>query len=86
MRHRLPRAPNRQFNRVLHTRPAFSAATRPPGRDHYERKRAGKAPMEAMPCVSRRLSDGVFQNMLDDAVRGTTESEDELGRTTGTRL
>ena len=35
-----------------------------------ERKRAdGKAPMEAMRCVKRRLSDIVYQQMLNDAVR-----------------
>jgi hypothetical protein len=32
-----------------------------PGRDYYERKKAdGKAPMEAMRCVKRRLSDIVY--------------------------
>ena len=48
------------------------------GRAYYDRKKAdGKAPMEAMRCVKRRLSDIVFQTMLNDAVR-TTEA------TTGT--
>src|SRR4051812_36080359 len=47
-----------------------------PGRDYYERKKAdGKAPMEAMRCVKRRLSDIVFQAMLNDAVRGTEGSQ-----------
>jgi transposase len=42
-----------------------------PGRDYYERKKTdGKAPMEAMRCVKRRLSDIVFKAMLNDAVRG----------------
>ena len=41
-----------------------------PGRDYYDRKKAdGKAPMEAMRCVKRRLSDIVFQQMLNDAIR-----------------
>ncbi len=40
------------------------------GRDYYERKKAdGKAPMEAMRCVKRRLSDIVFQQMLNDAMK-----------------
>ena len=39
------------------------------GRDYYDRKKAdGKAPMEAMRCVKRRLSDIVFQRMLNDAM------------------
>ena len=39
------------------------------GRDYYDRKKAdGKAPMEAMRCVKRRLSDIVFQQMLNDAM------------------
>src|SRR4051794_41255442 len=43
-----------------------------PGRDYYEGKKAdGKTPMEAMRCVKRRLSDIVFQAMLNHAVRGT---------------
>lgn len=58
------------------------------GRDYYERKRADrKAPMEAMRCVKRRLSDIVFQTVLNDAVRATaTTSGTGPGRTTGTRL
>lgn len=40
-----------------------------PGRDYYERKKAdGKTPMEAMRCVKRRLSDMVYQQMLNDAL------------------
>ena len=39
------------------------------GRTYYDRKRAdGKGPMEAMRCVKRRLSDIVFQQMLNDAI------------------
>jgi hypothetical protein len=37
---------------------------------HYEPKKAdGNAPMEAMRCVRRRLSDIVVHTMLNDAVR-----------------
>ena len=42
------------------------------GRAYYDRKRAdGKGPMEAMRCVKRRLSDIVYQQMLNDALRQT---------------
>jgi transposase len=42
------------------------------GHDYYERKKAdGKAPMEAMRCVKRRLSDIVYRQMLHDALGQT---------------
>jgi transposase len=42
------------------------------GRDYYERKNAdGKAPMEAMRCVKRRLSDLVYQQIRNDALAHT---------------
>ena len=42
------------------------------GRDYYERKKNdGKAPMEAMRCVKRRLSDIVYHQMLHDALGQT---------------
>ena len=45
------------------------------GRDYYDRKKAdGKAPMEAMRCVKRRLSDIVYQQMLHDALARTATS------------
>ena len=56
-------------NRVLHL---MARVLRNPseGRDYYDRKKAdGKAPMEAMRCVKRRLSDIVFQQMLNDAMK-----------------
>jgi transposase len=69
---RLSRAGNRQINRVLHTMARVQLRNPTAGRDYYERKRADrKAPMEAMRCVKRRLSDIVFQTMLNDAVRAT---------------
>ena len=72
VRHRLSRAGNRQINRVLHTMARVQLRNPTPGRDYYERKKAdGKAPMEAMRCVKRRLSDIVFQTMLNDAVGAT---------------
>jgi hypothetical protein len=72
VRHRLSRAGNRQINRVLHTMARVQLRNPTPGRDYYERKKAdGKARMEAMRCVKRRLSDIVFQTMLNDAVSAT---------------
>ena len=72
VRHRLSRAGNRQINRVLHTMARVQLRNPSPGRDYYERKKAnGKAPMEAMRCVKRRLSDIVYQQMLNDTVRTT---------------
>ena len=68
IRHRLSRRGNRQINRVLHTMARVQLRNQTPGRDYYDRKKAdGKAPMEAMRCVKRRLSDIVFQTMLNDA-------------------
>jgi len=70
VRHRLSRTGNRQINRVLHTMARVQLRNPSPGRDYYERKKAdGKAPMEAMRCVKRRLSDIVYRTMLNDAVR-----------------
>jgi transposase len=70
VRHRLSRAGNRQINRILHTMARVQLRNPTPGRGYYERKRAdGKTPMEAMRCVKRRLSDIVYQQMLNDAVR-----------------
>jgi transposase len=74
VRHRLSRKGNRQINRVLHTMARVQLRNPTEGRAYYDRKKAdGKAPMEAMRCVKRRLSDIVFQTMLNDAVR-TTET------------
>ncbi len=71
IRHRLSRKGNRQINRVLHTMARVQLRNPTEGRAYYDRKKAdGKAPMEAMRCVKRRLSDIVYRAMLDDAVRG----------------
>ena len=78
-RHRLSRKGNRQINRVLHTMARVQLRNPTEGRAYYERKKAdGKAPMEAMRCVKRRLSDIVFQTMLNDAVR-TTDATTRTG-------
>ena len=79
VRHRLSRKGNRQINRVLHTMARVQLRNPTEGRAYYDRKKAdGKGPMEAMRCVKRRLSDIVFQTMLNDAVR-TTEATTRTG-------
>ena len=71
-RHRLSRAGNRQINRVLHIMARVQIRNPSEGRAYYDRKKSdGKAPMEAMRCVKRRLSDIVYQQMLHDALRHT---------------
>jgi transposase len=72
VRHRLSRAGNRQINRVLHIMARVQIRNPSQGRDYYERKKAdGKTPMEAMRCVKRRLSDIVYQQMLNDTLGQT---------------
>jgi hypothetical protein len=40
------------------------------GRDYYDRKKnSGKSSMEAMRCLKRRLSDLVYRQMLNDALK-----------------
>jgi transposase len=70
VRHRLSRAGNRQINRVLHIMATVQLRNPTEGRAYFDRKKtAGKTSMEAMRCVKRRLSDIVYRQMLDDAVR-----------------
>ena len=70
VRHRLSRKGNRQINRVLHTMARVQLRNPTEGRAYYDRKKAdGKAPMEALRCVKRRLSDIVYRTMLSDAIR-----------------
>jgi transposase len=70
VRHRLSRGGNRQINRVLHIMARVQIRNPSEGRDYYDRKKTdGKAPMEAMRCVKRRLSDIVYQQMLNDAMK-----------------
>jgi transposase len=72
VRHRLCRGGNRQINRVLHIMARVQIRNPSEGRDYYDRKKThGKAPMEAMRCVKRRLSDIVYQQMLNDAITHT---------------
>jgi Transposase IS116/IS110/IS902 family len=67
-RHRLSRAGNRRINRVLHIMAVVQLRHDTEGRAYYRRRvAAGKAPMEAMRALKRRLSDVVYRQMLRDA-------------------
>jgi transposase len=81
-RHRLSRAGNRRINRVLHIMAVVQLRNDTEGRAYYRRKLAeGKAPMEAMRCLKRRLSDLVYKQMLDDAKRAGTGPGGQTGAT-----
>src|SRR5438552_9136389 len=70
VRHRLSRGGNRQINRVLHIMAVVQLRSATEGRAYYDRKKAaGKAPMEAMRCLKRRLADVVYRQLLADAMR-----------------
>lgn len=71
VRHRLSRGGNRQINRVLHIMATVQLRTATEGRAYFERKKASeKTSMEAMRCLTRRLSDIVYRAMLGDFVSG----------------
>ena len=73
VRHRLPRAGNRQINRTLHIMATVQLRNPTEGRAYYDRKKAaGKTSMEAMRCLKRRLSDIVYRTMVNDAVQAMT--------------
>jgi transposase len=70
VRHRASRAGNRQINRVLHIVATVQLRNPTEGRDCFDRKKAaGKTSMESMRCLKRRLSDIVYQHMVNDAAR-----------------
>jgi len=72
-RHRVSRAGNRRINRALHIMAVVQLRHDTEGRAYYRRKlAAGKAPMEAMRCLKRRLSDVVYRQMVNDANRTQT--------------
>jgi transposase len=72
-RHRLSRAGNRRINRALHIMAVVQLRHDTEGRAYYRRKlAAGKAPIEAMRCLKRRLSDIVYRQMINDAKRTQT--------------
>ena len=70
-RHRLNAGGNRRLNYALHVA-AVAQIRYPtgPGRQYYDRKRAGgMSPLEAMRCLKRRLSDVLYRALLDDLAR-----------------
>ena len=70
VRHRLSRKGNRQINRVLHIMATVQLRHPTEGRAYYDRRKAdGKTSMEAMRALKRRLSNIVYQRMLDDAIQ-----------------
>jgi transposase len=69
-RHRLSRAGNRRINRVLHIMAVVALRDDTEGRACYRRRlAAGKTTMEAMRCLTRRLSDLVYRQMIHDLRR-----------------
>src|SRR5262249_42975292 len=67
-RHRLSRAGNRRINRVLHIMAIVQLRNDTEGRAYYRRKlTAGKTPLAAIRCLKRRLSNVVYQQMVNDA-------------------
>jgi transposase len=67
-RHRLSRAGNRRMNRMLHIAATTQIRLDTEGRAYYRRKLAdGKARMEAMRCLKRRISDAVYPLLVADA-------------------
>jgi transposase len=80
VRHRLSRKGNRQINRVLHTMARVQLRNPTEGRAYYDRKRAdGKAPMEALRCVKRRLSDIVYRTKLGDTSDRQRRAREDTG-------
>jgi transposase len=75
IRHRLSRAGNRQINRTLHIMATVQLRNATEGRAYYDRKKgAGKTSMESMRALKRRLSNIVYNTMLDDAARASGTS------------
>lgn len=69
-RHRLSRAGNRRINRTLHIMGVVQLRNPTAGRVYFDgKKEAGKASMEAMRALKRRLSNVVYARMLADQKR-----------------
>jgi transposase len=70
IRHRLSRAGNRRINHVLYMAGFVQLRNDTTGRRYYRRRLAdGKTSMEAMRCLRRRLSDVVYRQLVQDAIR-----------------
>jgi hypothetical protein len=81
-RHRLSRTGNRRINRVLHIMAIVQLRNDTAGRAYYRRKlAAGKSPMEAVRALKRRLSNVVYQRMIQDDERVKTGLEGQGGAT-----
>jgi len=66
-RHRLNRGGNRQLNRAIHVIARTQAAWHPPAKTYVQKKRnEGKTRAEALRCLKRRLSDVVYQALVQD--------------------
>jgi len=75
--HRLSRAGNRRLNHVLYMAGIVQLRNDTDGRAYYRRKRSeGKASLEALRCLKRRLSDGVYRQLVADARERTTTVEE----------
>jgi transposase len=75
--HRLSRAGNRRLNHVLYMAGIVQLRNDTDGRTYYRRKRAeGKASLEALRCLKRRLSDVVYRQLVADARERTTTVEE----------
>jgi transposase len=81
-RHRLSRAGNRRINRVLHIMAIVQLRNDTEGRAYYRRKlAAGKSSMEAIRALKRRLSNVVYQQMVNDARHMRTGPGGQAGAT-----
>ena len=61
------RSGNRRLNHALHIAALVQTQHPGPGRDYYLRKRAeGKAPLSALRCLKRKLSDALFRALVAD--------------------
>ena len=86
-RHRLSRAGNRRMNHVLHVAAIVQIRHDTEGRAYYRRKLAdGKAPMEALRCLKRRLSDVVYRQLVaDNTATATAPGADPGGHSGATQ-
>lgn len=73
-RHRLSSAGNRRMNHMIHIAAISQIRLDTDGRAYYRRKRAeGKKPLEAIPCLNRSISDAIYRQLLEDALRAAVE-------------
>ena len=74
VRHRLSLAGNRHLNNALHMVAVCQARSDVRGGAYYRKKMAeGKSRKEALRCLKRRISDGVFKSLMAD-LEGSSSS------------